>query len=134
MGNTSIFNKFFKYFSTPAPLPTPTRTHPIQIYRHKFDLAVKRSKVNLWSSVNKLGRAWVLNAIYQNSAPKLFGSGEEDFQEFLPYMDMKGIFFNCTEPFELIGNTLSIEGPCENCSSSFREVHILKITQYYTSI
>ena len=40
------------------------------------------------------------------------GSGEE-FQEFLPYMDMAAIWFNCTEPFEQIGNTLSAEGSCE---------------------
>ena len=48
----------------------------------------------------------------------LFGSGEdfhsgEDFQEFFQYMDMAAILFKCAEPFEQIGNTLSIESPCE---------------------
>ena len=41
------------------------------------------------------------------------GSGEEDFQVFLPYMDMAAILFNCPEPSEQIGNTLSTEGPRE---------------------
>ena len=52
------------------------------------------------------------------------GSREEDFQEFLPYMDMAAILYNCAKPFEQIGNTLSTDGPVkngENCSSSSRE-------------
>ena len=40
-------------------------------------------------------------------------SGEEDFQKFLPHMDMVAILFNCTDPFEQIGNTLWTEGPGE---------------------
>ena len=38
------------------------------------------------------------------------GSGEEDFEVFLPYMGMAAIVFNGAEPFEKIGNTLSTEG------------------------
>ena len=36
----------------------------------------------------------------------------EDFQEFLPYMDMAAISFNRAESFKQNGNTLSTEGPC----------------------
>ena len=32
-----------------------------------------------------------LDAIYQDSAPKLFGSGEEELYVFLPYMGMAAI-------------------------------------------
>ena len=52
--------------------------------------------------------------LYTKIQPQSFlGSGEEDFQEFLPYMDMAAILFNCAELFEQIGNNLSTEGPCE---------------------
>ena len=52
--------------------------------------------------------------LYTKIQPQsLLGSGEKDFQEFLPYMDMVAILFNWAEPFEQIGNTLSREGPCE---------------------
>ena len=45
--------------------------------------------------------------LYTKIQPQNFlGSGEEDFQVFLPYMDMAAILFSCTEPFEHIGNTL----------------------------
>ena len=40
------------------------------------------------------------------------GSGEEDFQEFLLYMDMAAILFNRTAPFEQNGNTFLTEDPC----------------------
>ena len=49
--------------------------------------------------------------LYTKIQPQSFlGSGEEHFQEFLPYMDMAAILFNCAEPFERIGNTFSTEG------------------------
>ena len=71
--------------------------------------------------------------LYTKIQPQSFlGSGEEDFQEFLPYMDIAAILFNCVEPFEQIGNILSTEGPLksgENCSSSFRE-DILKLHNF----
>ena len=52
--------------------------------------------------------------LHSKIQPQSFlGSGEEDFQEFLPYIDMAAILFSCVEPFEQIGNTLSTEGPCE---------------------
>ena len=48
--------------------------------------------------------------LYTKIPPKSFlGSGEEHFQEFLPYMDMVAILCNCAEPFKHIGNTLSTE-------------------------
>ena len=52
--------------------------------------------------------------LYTKIQPQRFlGSGEEDFQELLSYMDMAAILFNCAKPFEQIGNTLSTEGPCD---------------------
>ena len=52
--------------------------------------------------------------LYTKIQPQSFlGSGEEDFQEFLPYMDMAAVLFNCAEPFKQIGNTLLTEGSCE---------------------
>ena len=69
--------------------------------------------------------------LYTKIQPQSFlGSGEEHFQGFLPDMDMTVIFFNCAEPFEQIGNTLSTEGPCENYSSSFREKDIQKLHNF----
>ena len=50
--------------------------------------------------------------LYSKIQPQSFlGSVQEDFQEFLPYMDMAAILFNCAEPFERIGNTLSTDNP-----------------------
>ena len=44
--------------------------------------------------------------------PKSFlGSGEEDFQMFLPYMDMAAILFDGAEPFDQSGDGLLTEGP-----------------------
>ena len=64
-------------------------------------------------------------------------SGEEDIQEFLPYMDMADILFNWAETFEQIGNTFSTEGPCEiwwKLLEEFQRRRHLKITQFYTCI
>ena len=66
--------------------------------------------------------------IYTKIQPQSFlGSGEEDFQEFLPYMDMAAILFNCGDHL----NKLAIpfwqkvhEKSGEKCSSSFREEDI----------
>ena len=50
--------------------------------------------------------------LYTKIQPQsFFGSGEEDFKIFLPYMGMAANLFNCAEPFERIGNTLLTEGP-----------------------
>ena len=50
--------------------------------------------------------------LYTKIQPQSFlGSGEEDFIEFLLYMDMEVIWLNGAEPFEQIGNTLLTEGP-----------------------
>ena len=78
---------------------------------HKFDLAVKRSKSNSQPSFNKIGRSSVPDAIYQDSASKLFGAGEEDIEVFLPYMGMTATLFISAEPFEQTVNTLSTDGP-----------------------
>ena len=49
--------------------------------------------------------------LYTKIQPQSFlGSGKKNFQEFLPYIDMVAILFNCAEPFEQIGNTLLTEG------------------------
>ena len=53
--------------------------------------------------------------LYTKLQPKSFlGSGEEDFQTFLPYMSMAAILCNGTEPFEQIVNIPSKEGPMCN--------------------
>ena len=52
--------------------------------------------------------------LYTKIQPKRFlGSGEEDFQDFLPDMNMAAMLFNCAEPFEQIGKILSTEGLCK---------------------
>ena len=52
--------------------------------------------------------------LYTKIQPQSFlGPGEEELQEFLPYMDMAVILFSCAEPFQQTGNTLSTEGQCE---------------------
>ena len=52
--------------------------------------------------------------LYTKIQPQNFlDFGEEDFQEFLPYMDMVAILFNFAEPVEQIGITLLTEGPFE---------------------
>ena len=51
--------------------------------------------------------------LYTKIQPQSFlGSGEVDFQEFLPYMDMTAILFNCVEPFKQISSTFSTECLC----------------------
>ena len=77
--------------------------------------------------------------LYTKIQPQSFlGSGEEEFQEFLPYMDMAAILFNGTKPFEQIGNTLLTETHVksgENRSScKFQTGRYLIITQFYTCI
>ena len=76
--------------------------------------------------------------LYAKIQPQSFlGSGEGDFQDFLPYMDMAAILFNCAEPFKQIGNTLSTDGPCEiwwKLLKQFKRRRRLKITKFYTCI
>ena len=76
--------------------------------------------------------------LYTKIQPQNFlGSGEEHFQVFLPYMDIAAILNNCAELFELIGNTLSTDGPCEiwwKLLQQFQRRRHLKITQIYTCI
>ena len=51
--------------------------------------------------------------LYTKILPQSFlSSGEEDFQEFLPYIDLAAIMFNWVDSFEQIGNTLLTKGPC----------------------
>ena len=74
--------------------------------------------------------------LYTKIQPQSFlGSGKKDFLDILPSMDMAVLSFNCTEPFEQIGSTLSIEGPCEiwwKLLKQFQGRRHLKITQFYT--
>ena len=67
--------------------------------------------------------SWML---YTKIQPLSFlGSREEHFQEFLPYMDMAAILFNCTEPLVNIAFQQKAHVKSgENCSSSFREEDI----------
>ena len=65
------------------------------------------------------------------------GSGEEDFQEFQPYMDMAANLFSGAEPVKQAGNTLSTEGQCEiwwKLLKRFQTRRHLKITQFDTCI
>ena len=65
------------------------------------------------------------------------GYGEDDFQEFLSYMDMAAILFSSAEPFEQIGNTLSIEGLCEiwrEFLKRFQSRRYFIITKLYTKL
>ena len=64
----------------------------------------------IWTNLVELEFSTLYTKIQSQS---FLDSGEEDFQEFLPYMDMTAILFNCVEPFEQIDNTLLTEGPCE---------------------
>ena len=64
----------------------------------------------IWTNLVELQSSMLYIMIQLQS---FLGSGEEDFQEFLPYMDMVAILFNCAVPFEQIVNTLLKEGPCE---------------------
>ena len=62
--------------------------------------------------------------------------GLEKSFKFLPYMDMAAILFNCPEPFEQTGNTLSTEGPMWNLVKIAQAISekkaFKKITKFYT--
>ena len=75
----------------------------------KFDLPYKGQKSTYDHHLNKLGRPWVLDAIYQDSAskPSWFW---RSVSSVLPYMGMAAILINGAEPFEKIVNTLSTKG------------------------
>ena len=45
------------------------------------------------------------------------GSGEEDFEVFLPYMGMAAVLFNGVEPFEQIINIL-LTGWCKTIQTN----------------
>ena len=52
-------------------------------------------------------------------------------------MDMAAILFNCAEPFEQIGNTLSTEGPIWNLvkiAQAVLEKKLLKNYNFFTCI
>ena len=67
-------------------------------------------------------------------------SGEVDFQEFSPYMDLVAILFSCAKPFEQICNTLSTEGQCEiwwkllSFREDFKTYTILYMCQWQAQI
>ena len=53
--------------------------------------------------------------LYTKIQPQsVLGPREEDFQEFLPFMDMAAILFSCAEPNKTIGNTLLDRRPMRN--------------------
>ena len=68
---------------------------------NKFDLAVKRSKVNLRSSFEKT----------VDLVPKAFLVLEKAILSVSTIYGHCGILFSCEQTFEQIGNTLFIEGP-----------------------
>ena len=51
----------------------------------------------IWTNLVELESSMLYTMIQPQT---LLGSGEEEFQEFLPYMSMVVILFNCMEPFE----------------------------------
>ena len=87
-----------------------------------------RSKVNLRSSLNKLGRPWVLDAICHDSAPKLSWFWRRRFLNVFTIYGHGGhlvqwpwtIWINWQYPFDTWPHVKS----GENCSSVFREEDI----------
>ena len=66
--------------------------------------------------------------LYAKIQPQSFlGSGEEHFQECLPFTRMSAILFNCAGPFEQTGKTHLTEGDWshvksgKNCSNGFEK-------------
>ena len=104
------------------------------LLRRKFNYAAKRSKVNILSSFEHVE---LESTIYTKIQPQSFlGSGEEYFQEFLPYKDMAAILFNCMKHLNKLACTFDRRPhhvkSGENCSSVKRRN--LKITQFYRCI
>ena len=63
----------------------------------KIAQAVKRRRPD--HHFNKLGRAWVLDALYQDQPQSFLGSGEEDFKNFYNtvdsrYLELQGTLWN----------------------------------------
>ena len=82
-----------------------SRPHPqpIQIYLDAdLTLSWKGQRSTLDHNLNKLGRAWVLDAIYQNSAPKLYSFWRRRFH----FVQLRGTI-------EQTGNTLSTDDPSD---------------------
>ena len=75
--------------------------------------------------------------LYTKIQPQSFlGSGEEDFKEFLSYMDMVAILFNGTEHLNKLAKSFGQKAHAksgENCKG-FQRRRCLKITQSYTPI
>ena len=89
----------------------------------KFHLALKMLKVNLRPSLNKLGRPWVPDAIYQDSALLSWFLRRRFLSVFTihghggHFVQWRGtIRINCQFPFDRRPHLKSVE----NCSSGFR--------------
>ena len=99
----------------------------IQIYRDtNLTLPQKGQRSTYDHHFNKLCRAWFL-MLYTKIQPESFLGSREDFQEFLPYMDMapfcsimRNLLNKLAIPFRQKAHMKS----GENCSSSFREEDI----------
>ena len=100
---------------------------PLHIYRDaNLTLLSKGQRSTNDHHLNKLGRFWVLNAIYQDSAPKLFWFWRR-FSSFYHIWTWRpscsiawNIWTNWQYRFDRRPNVKS----GENCSSSFREEDI----------
>ena len=77
--------------------------------RHKFGCAIRRAKVILGSSLNKHGRPWVPNAIYQVSALKFSWFWQEDFKHFLTIYGHGGDLIQWCRTTEQLVNAPSTE-------------------------
>ena len=78
----------------------------------------------IWTNLVQLDSSMLYTKI---QPPSFHGSGGEDFQDFLPYMDMAAILFNCEESSERIRNPfqqIAHVKSGESCSRSFREEDI----------
>ena len=64
----------------------------------------------IWTNLVELESSMLYTKIQTKS---FLDSGEDFPVVFFQYIDMAAIFFNCTEPFDQMGNTLSTEGPCK---------------------
>ena len=67
----------------------------IQMHREaNLTLPLKGQMSTYNNSFSNFGRPLVPDDLCKDSAPKLLGSGEKDFQRFLPYMGMAAILVN----------------------------------------
>ena len=153
--------KYFYHIWAWRPTCSIARNHaifsPYWYIGKQIDLPWKGQRSTYGHHLNKLGRPWVLNATYTKIQPQSFlGSGEEDFQVFLPYMGMAVILFDGAEYLKnkmawtwrpscsiarshlnKLAKPFWQKAPCEvwkKLLKRFKRRRHLKITQFYRCI